>query len=263
MLYFPQLATGSAAQYPVRKQVRGRTVESRLADGRTVKWLDTGFIETRWHLTLRQLSLEEKAALGEFFRTVEGSLRSFTFADPTANLLKWSERMTEAVWERDPLLQVTEGAADPRGGEGAVMLTNIGAAPQKIVQVLPLPAGYQCCFSLWARSATETEFKMRRVCGTLQQETRQTASQEWRHYTSAGVLGGAGEGIGFEIEVGLNSGICVCGAQVEAGQGATEYKRTSARNGIHTQTRFEQDTMVCAGWGPDDYEVQVRLISKQ
>ena len=53
-----------------------------------------------WQLQYANLSDTELAALQQFFTAMEGSLNSFTFLDPAANLLAWSEDLTNAVWRR-------------------------------------------------------------------------------------------------------------------------------------------------------------------
>src|SRR3954469_1390380 len=137
---YPQLV-----QYPIMKRVRRRTVTNRAADGRTVKLVDPAGAVTEWQLRYSELSDEEAGALQDFFLAVEGTLGEFTFLDPTANLLAWSDRLDEAVWLKAPLLTVNGGR-----------LTNTGGGPQTISQTIAGPAGYVYCFSVSVRGAEAT-----------------------------------------------------------------------------------------------------------
>jgi hypothetical protein len=50
MLYYPQLATGAVACYPLTKSVVRRTVVNRMADGSAFKLTDADAFEMRWEL---------------------------------------------------------------------------------------------------------------------------------------------------------------------------------------------------------------------
>ena len=60
------------------------------------------------------------------YSDVEGRLGSFTFLDPTDNLLLWSEDLTQTAWESNSLLTITAGVADPKGGTSANQIANTG-----------------------------------------------------------------------------------------------------------------------------------------
>ena len=109
MLYFPQLSTGAIAQYPIEKRRLSRTVMNEASDGARVKLADPGATAVEWTLTFETLTDAERDALSQLHSAVEGRLGTFTFLDPTDNLLCWSEKLDEAVWERNSLLTVTGG----------------------------------------------------------------------------------------------------------------------------------------------------------
>ena len=98
MLVFPQLETGALSQFPIRKQRRKRTVVNTAPDGRSIKLADPNGEVTEWQLSYSDLSDRETSALEEFFKTAEGSLNGFTFLDPTANLLAWSDKLDGTAW---------------------------------------------------------------------------------------------------------------------------------------------------------------------
>src|SRR5437868_12266525 len=102
---FPQLLTGASGQYPIRKRSNFRTIRNQCPDGREIKLADLAAWNIDWQLTFRELIDDEMALLQDFFESMEGSLGTFTFLDPTQNLLEWSEKFDEATWQRDPLLQ--------------------------------------------------------------------------------------------------------------------------------------------------------------
>ena len=152
MLVYPQLATGALSQFPVQKRRRLRTVVNTSLDGRAIKLADPGAETTEWQLAYAGLTDDEIAALQQFFAASEGTLNSFTFLDPTANLFAWSDQLDNAAWAAGPFLSVVGGIADPAGGMTAWRLTNSGAGAQNISQTLSAPAGYVYCFSVFARS---------------------------------------------------------------------------------------------------------------
>ncbi len=148
MMVYPQLGTGSLAQFPIRKQQQQRTVVNAALDGSAIRLADPNGAGTLWVLSYAGLTDTEREALEAFFEAAEGSLNAFTFLDPTANLLAWSDQLTNGVWQLDPLLTLTGGVADPAGGTLAWKLLNIGAAAQGISQTLQSPAGYLYCLSV-------------------------------------------------------------------------------------------------------------------
>jgi hypothetical protein len=117
MLYYPQLTTGSIAQFPVTRSVNMRTVANQLPSGFTIRMADTGAQKVQWRLVYSDLTDGERSSLESLFEASQGQLNTFTFLDPTDNLLMWSEDWTQAVWTPDPLLQVASGVEDPLGGQ--------------------------------------------------------------------------------------------------------------------------------------------------
>src|SRR5262245_61681486 len=182
MAVYPQLASGALGQFPVRKQRRLRTVVNRAADGRTVRLQDPAAEVTEWQLTYTELNDAEAAALRAFFEECEGSLRGFTFVDPSANLLAWSEKLDEAVWTRGRLLTLTAGVADPFGGTRASRLSNTGAAAQSLSQTLNAPVEYTYCFSAYVRPAAPVTVTMLRGTGRADR----VVTRKWGRITSAG-----------------------------------------------------------------------------
>ena len=162
MLVYPQLPTGSLAQFPVERRRLMRTIVNTAADGTVVKLADPGAATVEWQLKYAALSDMELAGLLQFFTAAEGTLNGFTFVDPTTNLLAWSEDLSNAVWDAAPFLSSVGANADPAGGKNTWQVTNSGAARRTCrklyrrreaistvsacMQRRPLPRRLRCCW---------------------------------------------------------------------------------------------------------------------
>ena len=132
-----------------------RTVVNAAADGSRVVYADTTGGTVQWRLKYTDLSDTELDALQTFHAAAEGSLNAFTFLDPAANLLSWSEDLANACWTVAPLMNLSGGVTDANGGTAAWHVNNTGAGPQSVTQTLNAPAGYLYCFSVYVRSAQD------------------------------------------------------------------------------------------------------------
>lgn len=126
MLTYPQLPTGALAQFPAQKRRQMRTLVNTAADGTAVKLADPGAATVEWQLKYASLTDSELGALLQFFAAAEGTLNSFTFVDPTANLLAWSSDLSNAVWEAASFLSLAGANTDPAGGNNAWQVSNSG-----------------------------------------------------------------------------------------------------------------------------------------
>src|SRR3954470_14962186 len=133
---FPQLRSGSGAQFPIRKRRVTRTIINECGDGRVLKLSDPTASRIVWDMQFRELTTEEMEAIRCLFQAVEGRMNCFTFVDPMDNLLSWSEDPEQPVWEKGPLLQVTTGISDPFHGVSAFRLTNATGGPAEFRQHL-------------------------------------------------------------------------------------------------------------------------------
>ena len=93
MLVFPQLLTGASALYPVTKTSIQRTVVNTLGDGSTVVFADPDAAATGWELHASGMTLAEWTAIETLFEATSGMWQTFTFLDPTGNLLAQSENL--------------------------------------------------------------------------------------------------------------------------------------------------------------------------
>ena len=250
MLVYPQLGSGALGQFPVRKQRRVRTVRNRAADGRTVRLADPGAEITSWKLQYVDLIDEEAAALRDFFEACEGTLRSFTFLDPTANLLAWSETLSEPVWTRGPLLAVADDIADPQGGTRASRLTNGGGGAQSITQTLAAPAEYLYCFSVYVRTAATVAVT---ILGCGDRGERE-ATNQWARISHTA----SGEAT-FGLELPAGAEVDVFGFQVEPQPSPSGYK-PSTTGGVYEGARLRDDSFFIKTTCPGLHSCTVDII---
>src|SRR6185437_9498599 len=93
-------------------------------------------------------------------------LGDFTFLDPTDNLLCWSEKLDDTVWERNSLLTITSAVADPLGGTSANRVSNTGGAALAIQQTVNAPAWFQYAFTIQVRSDQDQQLTLVRSTTT-------------------------------------------------------------------------------------------------
>ena len=93
---------------------------------------------------------------------MSGRLQTFTFVDPSGNLLVWSEDFSQTAWQKSTLLQCQPGADDPLGSQRATSLTNVGPGSLSLAQSIAIPDSYLCCFSCFVSSPVQTNVTMTR-----------------------------------------------------------------------------------------------------
>jgi hypothetical protein len=255
MLIYPQLGTGALAQCPIMKRRRTRTVANEAADGTSIRMADPAAEITEWRLEYSGITDLELAALEGFFRETEGALRTFTFVDPTANLLASSSTLSDAVWQRDPFLTISGGVSDAFGGNRAWQLTNSGGAPQCIAQILMAPGDYTYCLSAYVRGALGSCVRMSLGPNC----TEKMADPNWLRIT----LTGSGEAGAEFVRVGLElpPGGCieVFGLQIDPQPNPSEY-RDSVGTGIYQTARFRDDAFSATSVGPNWHSCTVNII---
>ena len=238
MLVYPQLATGALCQFPLQKTHRRRTVVNRAADGSEIKLADPAYDITQWRLQYVDLSDQEAQALADFFSATEGSLNGFTFVDPAGNLLSSTDELSGQVWQKDPMLAVAGGIADPAGGTNAWQLVNSGAAEQAVAQTIEAPGGYLYCLSAYVLSAARTNVGL--VLGA--QIAQRTAGTSWSRVVAVGSGDPSAQSMRFGVQVSAGATVQVYGIQVEAQGGASAYK-SSTRGGVYTDAHFGSDEL--------------------
>jgi hypothetical protein len=243
---FPQLLTGASGQYPIRKQCTCRTIRNRSLDGREIKLADPAASSVDWTLTFEELIDDEMASLRDFFLNMEGQLGTFTFLDPTDNLLAWSEKFDEAVWQKDPLLLLSSGVGDPFGGSSAFQLTNPNGASQRLGQTLNVPGSFYYSLSIWLRSERAGVVTLLRG-GEI---GARNVDQNWQRIVFSAASSDDSETVEFGIEFPPGVIVELFGAQVESQIGASGYKKTTSSSGVHPMTRFADDVLKLSTTGP-------------
>lgn len=261
MLYFPQLASGACAQLPLRRRLSLRTVRNESSSGDTIRMSDSSAKTTSWQLQYKNLSDEELASIQQLFEASEGRLGTFTFLDPSDNLLEWSGDWTKRAWTAGPMMQVVGGVSDPIGGSAAMQLTNTGQAPQRVVQAIPAASWFQYCFSTYVRSDAPGGATLVVASGGEESTSAIVTSATWTRVVKVAGLSSKNDGISFGIELAAGQRIHAYGAQVEAQVSDGLYKPTTDRAGVYGKTRFDSDALTINAEGVNNNSCAVQLVS--
>lgn len=262
MLYFPQLSTGAVGQYPIQKRRLSRTVVNETWGGRRLKLADPDAMAVEWSLDYQTLSANERDALEQLFIGVEGRLGDFTFLDPTDNLLCWSEKLDEAVWERNLLVTITPAVEDPNGDSKANRVSNSGIAALAIQQTVNAPGWFQYAFSAQARSDQNQQITLVRSSGAHTQSAAFNIGAVWRRILLSGNFTGSDESVTFRIEVAPGGSVDLFGVQVEAQPGASGYKKTFSKCGVYPKARFLDDSLAFTADGSDQHSCRIRIHAR-
>ncbi|MGH9672442.1 MAG: phage head spike fiber domain-containing protein [Bryobacteraceae bacterium] len=262
MAIFPQLTTGALAAYPFTKVRTGRTLQNLLPDGRRIAVADPEAARLEWELHYRGLTTVELQAIESLFAASEGRLKTFTFLDPTDNLLSDSENFAGAAWTADPLLQVTGGFADPVGGSNAFRLVNSAQTTQGIRQPIAASGVFEFSFSVYMRSTTGATANLRILTASSSQFTIVTTSPTWQRRSLSGALSVDETPVTFAIETGPGVSVDVFGAQVDAQPFPAPYRKTLAQGGVYASARFDQDEISVVTEGPERHSLTVRISSR-
>lgn len=261
MLYYPQLSTGAVSQFPVARNVKMRTVANQLPSGLAIRMDDPGMRRVQWQLRYAALTDAERSSMEDLFEASEGRLNTFTFLDPTANLLEWSEDWTQSAWATDPLLVMGGGVSDPFGNSNGIQLTNTAQTTQQVVQNVTGPSFFVYCFSVYIKSNAPTTVQL---VATTQGQTALreiVAGSSWARVSMRAHLTVQQDGIGFGIQLPAGAQVEVFGAQVEAQPEAGQYKKTIDLGGIYSHTRFDADLLTFAADSMNQNSCQLGLIS--
>jgi hypothetical protein len=255
MLIYPQLPTGALTQFPVQVRQQKRTLVNTAADGTVVKLGDPGAATMEWQLRYEGLSDAELAALLAFFTEAEGSLNSFTFVDPTANLIAWSNDLSNAVWTAAPLLSLTGAVADPDGGTNAWQVTNSGAAAQDLTQTVAAPGGYVYCLSAFARASAPAAFTL--LLGNNRCD--QHLGSGWQRFASTGTGDPSASSMTFGIELGPGAAVDIYGLQVEAQDSPSLYKASTSA-GCYENARLRDDALTLTSTDVNRHSATVNIF---
>jgi hypothetical protein len=210
---------------------------------------------TEWTLTYVDLSDAEATALLGFFTATEGTLNGFTFLDPAGNLLAWSDQLDNAVWQKDPLLTLTGGIADPMGGTHAWRLSTSGGAGQGAGQTLAAPGEYQYCLSAYVRAVTPCTVGL--TIGS--QAAQRMATSEWTRIAWTSNGDAQATSVRFGIGIGAGDAVEVYGLQVEAQTAASGYK-ASTLGGVYEGAHLGDDVLTITSTDVNRHSCTVKII---
>lgn len=257
MSFFPQIGAGSVAQFPLTRSRTWRSISNQLESTEQIMLPDPDASQIGWRLSYQDLTDAEAGSLSSLFASSQGSFGAFTFVDPLANLLGWSEDLSQSVWQPGLLRQVS-GVGDPLGTSRASSITNPSPGTQAMEQTLALPGAYTACFSAYLYSVTAGMV-------TLQRDGTQltvAVGPKWRRVFLNGAGAGGATQSSFSISLAAGQTIDVWGLQVEAQPYPSVYKQTSAPLGIYEETYFDNDELRIASTSPGLSSCEIRLLSR-
>lgn len=257
MSWYPQVGAGSVAQFPVSRSRKWRAITNQLESGEQIMLPDASAGQIEWKLSYQELTTAEVQNLSDFFTASQGGFAPFTFIDPMANLLGWSENQSQPGWQAG-LLQIAGGVADPLGTERASSIANPNPAVQTLQQTLGISGDYVACFSayLWSDAAGTV---------TLQRDAAQMTVSVGPAWTRAWISGSGTSGAqqsSFAIALAAGQTIQVWGLQVEAQPYPSAYKQTGAALGIYEETYFENDELTMTSTSVALSSCEITLISR-
>ncbi|HLH01674.1 MAG TPA: hypothetical protein VKX25_02810 [Bryobacteraceae bacterium] len=252
-LFFPQLATGALAQYPIRKNIATRNIRNVLPDGSLVLFPDPEAGHIIWELAYQDLTAQEVSALTGLFTSCQGRFGSFIFIDPTDNMLQQSANLLASPWMASPGLSVRANALDPNGGTGAFVLTNNSQINAQLSQALYVPANYQYCLSVYASSQQATSMQITRTGPATAQASTVQLTNQWNRVTSSGALADTGPGITVSFGIPAGAQVTLFGPQLEAQPLPSRYRPTLSQSAIYTDAHWGVDALPVSAEAPNLY----------
>ena len=257
MSCFPQIGAGSVAQFPVTRSRKWRSITNQLESSEVIQLPDAADGQIEWRLSYQDLTSVEVQNLSGFFAASQGEFGSFTFIDPMANLLAWSEKLSQSVWQTG-LLTSTAGATDPLGTQRAWSVTNTSAGAQSLQQTIGVPGSYVSCFSAYLRSDVSGQVTLQRDSATVSV----SVGPAWkRSFVSAPGAANASQSA-YSLIIGPGQTVDVWGMQVEAQPYPSSYKQTSAALGIYEETYFGSDELKVTSTSVVLSSCDITLISR-
>lgn len=257
MSYFPQLASGVVTQFPFRRTRNWRAIANMFESGEQIALPDPSGGTIAWKLQYSDLTDAEAQALNALFSASTGSYASFTFIDPMANLIAWSEDLSRPDWQPGQLTTAA-GLSDPLGTQRASLIANPSAGDQQLSQTLPIPGDYVACFSVWLRSDSPISVILSRDSA---QNTLNLTSQWKRYYVGGPGSVGATQST-FSLSVPAGRAIACWGFQVEAQPYPSTYRLAQQAFGIYQETYFADDSLTITNTAPGLSSCSINLMSR-
>lgn len=259
MLVFPQLVTGGSALYPVTRRSRQRTVLNTLGDGGTDLLADPHAAATEWELHASGMTLAEWTAIETLFLGVSGMWQTFTFLDPTGNLLADSEDFGAGAWTNGASIELTTGVADPMETSRATRVTNGGIAAGSVAQTLDVPGNFHYCLSVWARTIGTSSVTL--TIGAFAKTFPLNGT--WARISVSKNLSTSVTSVTFGAQLDAGAVVDLFGMQVEAQLAPSDYKMTEDRGGVYAKARFGQDQLAVTAQSTDVYDAVIQIVNTE
>ena len=258
-MVFPQLLTGASALYPVTLKLIQRTAVNVLGDGSSVVFADPDAAATGWELHASGMTLAEWTAVESLFVAASGMWQTFTFLDPTGNLLEQSEDFGAGAWTNGALIELTTGVADPLGTTRATGVINAGEAAESVAQTLAVPGNFYYCLSVWAR--TDGASTVTLMIGSTSKTFALTSA--WQRISLALNLGTSATTVTFGAQLAVGASVDLFGMQVESQLAASDYKMTTTQSGVYPNARFGADTFTVTAQGTDVFDAVIPIVNTE
>jgi hypothetical protein len=257
MSWYPQIGTGAVAQFPLSRSRMWRAITNDLESSEKIMLPDNAAGQIEWKLSYQDLTNSEAGALSNLFALSQGAFGAFTFIDPLANLLGWSEDLKQPNWQLG-LLQQTSHAADPLGTQRASSVSNTNPAMQTLQQTLGVSGDYVACFSAYLWSNTKGTVIMKRdgIQATV------AVGPAWKRAFVTGVGASGAAQSSFSIVFAPGQTITMWGLQVEAQPYPSAYKQTSSAIGIYEETYFESNELKITSTSLGLSSCEISLMSR-
>jgi hypothetical protein len=259
MLVFPQFVTGASALYPVTRTSVQRTVFNALADGHTDVFADPNGAAAEWELRATGMTLAEWSAIETLFLATAGMWKTFTFLDPTGNLLSDSEDFGAGAWTNGGLITLAAGEGDPFGSTRATRVTNSGLAAESMSQTLGVPGSFHYCLSVWARTSGTSAVTL--TIGSFAKTFALNGT--WKRISMSTNLGTSATSVTFAAQLDAGGVVDLFGMQVEAQLAASDYKMTENRGGLYAKARFGQDQLSVTAQSTDVYDAVIHIVNTE
>lgn len=257
---FPQLSSGSIAQFPLAKWLTYHVVLNTTEDGQSFSYYDPTSGRVFWNLSFTNLTQTEASQLQELYDGCLGRWAPFLFLDPTDNLLSYSADLTNAVWSAPPGVTVTAQIADPLGGTGAFQLTNQSQAVAIFNQTIAAPPNYSYAFSAFVRANSSGMCSL--VTGGNGDEAAEQVSltTNWARVSTSPELATSGASVSFGFQLQPGQLIQVFGPQCEAQPEPSEYYRpTYGTGGVYTNAYFAMEAFTVSADAPGQFSTLISI----
>jgi hypothetical protein len=223
-------------------------------DGQVIQAADQDFEERAWALDFRDLVDSEWNSLEALYAATQGRFGTFTFLEPGANLLRWSEELAVSPWTVVGTL--APGQPDPVAGSSATQLSASGSVSQSITA----PSHFRYVATAWLKTAGDgASLRLSDGAGAVF-ERPVSSGNEWTRYSVAYQASTATDTVVFSIHGGSGAPVDIYGPQLEAQTSPSPYKRSTDTGGVFSSTRFDQDALIDEAVAPERHDTRIRLV---